>query len=255
MNPRTKTLTPGRILALAALATVLAAPAALAHKDVAFLGISSRDVTSKDARRLDLESRDGVIITMVYDDTAADEAGLRRGDVVLRFDGERVLDDQDITDQIRDHEPGDTVTIEIIRKGESMKLEATLGAHDEWGGLAAIAPSAVWSSGGSSFSYVSGWHGRPELGVHIMELNSQLAEYFGAEDDRGVLVTRVLRRSPAEDAGIRAGDVIVRVAGDRVVRSGDISDALEGRWGEDVTVEVIRNGSRKELEVMLDEED
>ena len=88
-----------------------------------------------------------------------------------------------------------------------------------------------------------------------MDLNSQLAEYFEVSDERGVLVTRVIRKSPAEEAGIKAGDVIVRAGGERVVQTGDISNALEGRWGERVEMEVVRNGSRREITVNLDAKD
>lgn len=245
-------------LALTALAVLMIVPEAKA-RDRAFLGISSRSLTGRDARNLDLDRRDGALIERVHHDTAADEAGLKKGDVIMEFDGERVFDDSDLGDMIRDHDPGDEVTIGILRDGKRKTLEATLGSQEDssfsvWGSLA---PS-LYSSGGDgpsvAFSFGGNWR-RPQLGVSIMELNSQLAEYFEVEDLRGVLITRVSRRSAAEKGGIQAGDVIVEVAGARVVKSGDIRDALEGRWGETVSVEVVRKGSRRELTVDLGDED
>jgi serine protease Do len=241
-----------RIVILTFLAAFLAAPLAMA-KEKAFLGVTSRNLTGRDVRKLALDSRDGALITQVYDNTAADDAGLRKGDVILRFDGEDVFDDDDLGEMIRDHSAGDDVTLNIIRDGKRMRLEATLGSSGDWRG--AFGGLSVFSSGDGNYSYTVGGNWRPQLGVHIMELNSQLAEYFEVEDQRGVLVTRVVRRSPAEEGGLQAGDVIVRVAGDRVVGQGDISDALEGRWGDSVEVEVVRKGSRRELTVELEDRD
>jgi serine protease Do len=238
-------------LVLVVLATLLAAPVVEA-REKAFLGVTSRSLSGSDARRLDLDQRDGALIQAVYDDTAADEAGLRKGDVVIEFDGEKVFDDDDLGDMIRDHEPGDKVSIEIIRKGRSMTLEATLGSHDDFVPMSGF----TYSTAPTVSSFFSGhWPSRPQLGVHIMDLNSQLAEFFEVEDERGVLVTRVVRRTPAAEAGLRAGDVVVEVNGERVVKSGDISDALEGMWGESVDVEIVRKGDRRTLTVELDDED
>ncbi len=243
-----------RAVLLAALAALLAAPLAMA-RDRAFLGITSRSLSGRDARNLDMDRRDGALIRQVYHDTAADEAGLEKGDVIIEFDGERVFDDDDLGEMIRDHDAGDKVSIGILRDGKEKTLHATLGSVDDWredeGRLSfAYAPYAV-----SSGSWGWGVNRRPQIGVNVMDLNSQLAEYFDASEERGVLVTRVIRRSPADRAGIKAGDVIISAAGERVMQSGDISDALEGQWGETVEVQVIRNGSRREFQVHLDDGD
>ncbi len=243
-----------RAVLLAALAALLAAPLAMA-RDRAFLGITSRSLSGRDARNLDMDRRDGALIQQVYHDTAAEEAGLKKGDVIIEFDGERVFDDDDLGEMIRDHDAGDKVSIGIIRDGKEKTLDATLGSLDDWreddGALSFSAPMPPIVGSGSW-----GWgvNRRPQIGVNVMDLNSQLAEYFNVSDERGVLVTRVTRRSPAEKAGIQAGDVIIRAAGERVVQSGDISNALEGRWGESIDVEVIRNGSRREFKVDLKDE-
>jgi len=248
-TPVTRSL-PSRALLLAVLAAALAAPLAMA-RERAFLGITSRSLSGRDARTLELDQRDGALIQTVYDDTAADKAGLKKNDVIIRFDGEKVYDDSDLGEMIRDHDAGDKVEIVIIRDGSEKTLHATLGSSEDWteGQFVSVAPLPPMPS--VSFF---GDQRRPQLGVNIMDLNSQLAEYFGVGEERGVLVTRVIRKSPADEAGIKAGDVIIRAAGERVVQSGDIGNALEGRWGERVQVEVVRNGSRREVAVSLDDE-
>jgi len=239
------------VVLLSTLAALLAAPLAMA-RDRAFLGITSRSLSGRDARNLNLDRRDGALVQQVYSGTAADEGGLKKDDVIIEFDGERVFDDNDLGDMIRDHDAGDDVSIAILRAGKEKTLQVTLGSRDTWSegqGLMSLAYAPFVSNSGS---WIWGNRNRPQIGVNVMDLNSQLADYFEVSDQRGVLVTRVIRSSPAGQAGIQAGDVIVEVAGERVMQSGDIGDALEGRSGETVEVQVIRNGSRREFQLELD---
>ena len=69
-----------------------------------------------------------------------------------------------------------------------------------------------------------------------------------------ILLTRIMRNSPAQDAGLLAGDVVIRVDDSNIRETGDISDALRGKWGETVPVTVIRKGERVEIRVVLEEE-
>lgn len=238
----------GRVAALG-VALLLACPA-LAVADHAFLGITSRSVTGEDARERGLDSRDGAIVQKVYRGTAAEKAGLKRDDIIVELGGEKVFDDQELTDMIRSHDVGESVSIGILRDGKPMTLKATLGSASDF---QEDGDGGGWVSALESF--LGGRHGDgPTLGVHVMELNSQLAEYFEVQENRGLLVTQVMRRTPAEAAGIRAGDVVTRVGGSRIYGSGDITDALAERWGEPVTVEVVRKGKPLEIQVKLEEE-
>jgi membrane-associated protease RseP (regulator of RpoE activity) len=90
------------------------------------------------------------------------------------------------------------------------------------------------------------------LGVATMGLGEQLAEYFQVPEDQGVLVTRVVEDSPAADAGLQAGDVIVAVDGKDIEDSGDLRRRVRGHDpGDTVEIEVIRKGSRKTLNATL----
>lgn len=220
---------------------------AMAWADTAFLGISSREVRGADARDLGLATADGALVERVYEGTAAEAAGLRRGDILVEFAGEKVFDDDDLTRLIRSHRAGDPVEMVVLRGGERLTLSTELGSRADYEDEA---PSG-WAAALESF--FGGGRDHPRLGVHVMELNAQLAEYFEVSDQRGVLITQVVRRSPAEEAGIRAGDVVTRVAGSRVYGTGDISDALEGRAGELVTVSLVRKGRAMEVQAQLED--
>jgi serine protease Do len=221
----------------------------------AFLGITSTGLSGDDAREAGLTSRDGAILHAVYSGTAADAAGLREGDVLLTFGGEKIFDDRDLTEMIHRREPGDAVSITLIRDGEKMTVEAVLGTRgdmegeygeDSWG--------RFWDGVSSLFGGHSGHRSGPRLGVYVDEMGEQMAEYFEVEEGEGVLLTQIMRNSPAEDAGLRAGDVVIQVDDSNIRRTGDISRALRNQWGETVQVSVIRKGDRLVIPVTLEEE-
>lgn len=107
------------------------------------------------------------------------------------------------------------------------------------------------------------------IGVTSQPLYPQLAERLGLDSDAGSLIARVVTGSPAADAGLRAGDEEVRFQGQRVVTGGDVILSVDGRRivaesdlprlisrhapGDEVTIEVLRDGDRREVEVTLEE--
>jgi serine protease Do len=91
-----------------------------------------------------------------------------------------------------------------------------------------------------------------ELGLRVVETTAQLRTALGVTADHGVLVTEVEPRGPADQSGLRAGDVVTRVAGKAVGSAADVLDALEGhRPGDEVAVEYVRHGTAKTAQVRL----
>ena len=104
-----------------------------------------------------------------------------------------------------------------------------------------------------SFAFRSG---RPRLGVELVDVTGELREHFGAKRDEGVLVGRVLPDTPAEEAGVEVGDLIVAVDGETVGRHGNLTRLLRERDGETFNIDVIRDGRPLSLTVSLpDRED
>lgn len=228
-------------------ATALQPPAtAAADAGPAFLGISSHGLSGEEARRLALSSRDGALVDEVYAGTAAEAAGLKSDDLIVEFGGKKVLDDSDLTELIRSRHPGDKVDIVVLRGKERKTLSATLGRPEDREDTETPSWARVI---GHLFGEADD---RPKLGINIMELNSQLATYFGVADGEGVLITRVATNSAAERGGLLAGDVVTRVEGRRVSASGDIGSGLRDKAGATVTVEIVRKGNRKEFKIELD---
>jgi membrane-associated protease RseP (regulator of RpoE activity) len=192
-------------------------------------------------------------ISSVADGSPADEAGLKRGDRIVEINGKDVKDAADVVDEIRSLDPGDTVKLRIERDGSERTVTATLEGRR-------VAEPRVFhfrSPGAAPFA----WHGgdmvgpsRGFLGVEVHPMSDDLREYFRAPRNAGLLVNRVVEDSPAEKAGMKAGDVIVSVDGEEIERIGDISRALRDHEpGDTVDVKVVREGSERTLKVELDE--
>ena len=96
--------------------------------------------------------------------------------------------------------------------------------------------------------------GRARLGVQLTETTPELREHLGGSADAGVLVSKVVQGSAAEDAGVEVGDLIVEVGGDQVSNTSDLRKALAQREGDVFDIEVIRNGRSLNLSVTLETE-
>ena len=234
------------------------------------IGASVRDVSADDVSERKLAGESGAIVTDVEDDTPADKAGLKAGDVIVEFDGERVRSARHLTRLVQETPSGRKVATVVSRDGSRMTL--TMAPESGRGGnvftfrgwdmpappapprppRAPMAPRAPrppvleWF-GGDDFTYSFGG-GR--LGIGIETLSEQLAAYFGAED--GVLVTSVEDDSAAEKAGLKAGDVITKIDGDAVDDSGDLLRAL-GRAEGKVEIEIVRDKKTQTVTATLEE--
>jgi serine protease Do len=228
-----------------------------------YLGIGVKDVDSESAKRLNLKDTRGVEITQVEENSPAAKAGLKEGDVVLEFNGQPVEGGEQLSRLVRETPVGRQVKLGVWRGGSMQTLNATVEAHK----------GMVMANGGGGFvmpdmdqfrtletlrnrmpdmempSFAMTFQS-PMLGVMGESLNSeeQLAEFFGVKD--GVLVKSVTRNSAAEKAGIKAGDVIVKVEDTKVSASRDITRALrEARAKKTVTVTVMR--AKKEMPITV----
>ncbi|WP_236027800.1 DegQ family serine endoprotease [Candidatus Methylacidithermus pantelleriae] len=184
----------------------------LAHGRVirGFLGVSISEVTPELATAFKLPQPTGALVEQVNPDSPAEKAGIKPGDVILEFNGNKVNDPRDLRLAVSQTQPGTRVTLKIWRDGHERVLEATLKERET--------PEA--SSGGSGGEQQPASDFIP--GVEIADLTPLLRQQFGIPPSlQGVLVTNVEPDSPAAGPGrdsLRPGDVIVEVAR-RPVRS------------------------------------
>jgi membrane-associated protease RseP (regulator of RpoE activity) len=223
----------------------------------AWLGVYLQNLTDDLREAMDLGSEEGVLIAGVAEDSPAKEAGLEEEDLVTEFDGTQVKTSSELTKLVRKHSPGDEITLKLVRDGKTKTLTVVLGKQpeDKMLGLKETTPLLNFSGvpnepGLYSFSMFSG----NRIGVRVQNLTEQLGSYFGVKDGQGALVTEVEEDTPAEKAGLKAGDVIVKVDGDDIQDTGDLMGAIsEKEKGDKAEVTVIRDHASKTFNVEVEE--
>ncbi len=239
-----------------------------------WLGIYMQTVDEDIAEAFGLEVDHGVIVNGVVEDSPAEEAGLKEEDIIVSFAGEKIWESDDISDALEDYGEGDKVELVIIRDGDKMTLNVTLEDDDgdrdyEWvyrtlGSHGAIdiisgikppkAPKALRAP--RAPRVIEYREHRGYMGVSISGLSKQLGEYFGVEKGRGALITEVVEDSPAMEAGLKAGDVIVNIEGERITDPGDVTDIMEDfEEGDEIEVTVMRDKSEKNIKLEVGEYD
>jgi S1-C subfamily serine protease len=191
----------------------------------------------------------GAIVNEVVDDSPAAESELQEDDIIIAFNGEKVTDAEELTDLVQESNPGDEVTLTVQRGNSTEEITVTLDSRryrdTHWG----------WSHAPhTSFYSGRGYDRHGYLGVSVDDLSEQLGDYFGVRDGDGALISSVEEDSPAEAAGLTAGDIIVAIDDEDVY---DASDAVElvrdYEEGDQVTIHIIRDKQRTEVTAELEE--
>jgi serine protease Do len=191
-----------------------------------YLGVNLCEVPSDRARELKLKEAYGVEITRVEEGSPAEKAGLKSGDVVLEYNGQRVEGMEQFGRLVRETPPAREVKLMISRNGATQTVTATVQTR-KLKNLATVMPNLDINMPEIRIpdmpQMFTTWRS-PMLGVEAESLGSQLAAYFGVKD--GVLVRSVAKDTAAEKAGIKAGDVITKVDGSTVTTPNELVSAL-----------------------------
>jgi len=225
-----------------------------------YLGVGVMDLGEEAGREIGLVDPHGIEITSVQSGSPADRAGLQRGDYVLTYRDERVEGQEQFARLVRETPAGRIVELGTVRDGRRRALSVEIGQREtriETRRVLEAAEEGLDRIGrdlsgltfrlGDSVPRVRIASRNRWLGVELEDVEGQLAEYFGVE--RGVLVTQVREGSPADEAGLRAGDVIVGVDGRESRSAGDIDRFLEGESGGAVSIEIVRDRSKVDVEI------
>lgn len=200
------------------------------------------------------DANSGVVVQEVRGDSPGSRAGLKEGDIVTEFDGERARSAAQFTRLVRETAPGRMVKIIVLREGKPITMDVSPDARsaddirfpnltrDIERNLHVLPRDFAFDFDFAQPTF--SWYSPRRLGVTVAPLSDQLAAYFGVK--QGVLVSDVAPGSPAETAGLKAGDVITAVRGQAVSDPGDITRELrEAESGTSVEIRVMRD--RKEV--------
>ncbi|MCS6953340.1 MAG: PDZ domain-containing protein [Bryobacterales bacterium] len=227
-----------------------------------FLGVGVAEIDAERAKALKLKEERGVEITRVEPDSPAEKAGLKKGDVVLEYNGQRVEGTEQFIRLVRETPPGRKATLLISREGQTQTVTATIGTTRDRGVFSFDLDrlqrelDRVRREAGEIRVFripdlpspLMSWR-TTLLGIEAESLSDQLADYFGVKE--GVLVRTVLKDSPAEKAGIKAGDVITRVNDRPVDSPQELSRRLREARREQKTVTLALVRNRKEMNVTV----
>ena len=220
-----------------------------------WLGVTVGDVTAEKVKELNLPGDYGAIVQEVREDSPAAKAGLEKGDVILQFAGEKVRSVAELQRLVRETPPGRKVAIEISRSGHTETLTAEMAkrSNEHWDYHFAMPNIEVPNVHIPNFNF-NMMFGGPRLGISGDELTPQLAEYFGVKQGKGVLVREVEKGTPAEKAGLKAGDVIVKVNDKEIDSIEDLRAALrsDSNQKRQVTLTIVRDRKEQTLNVQLE---
>lgn len=222
-----------------------------------YLGVDIRDITSDRMSALGLKEERGVEITMVDGDAPAGKAGLREHDVILGFNGAAVESEEQLRRLIRETPPGRTVSLDISRAGNRMRISVQLADRGKM--IADSLPRVQALPHFPEFAELPNRMDIPviavyssALGMQTENLTRQLGDFFGVKNGEGVLVRNVERGSAAEKSGIRAGDVIVRIGDEKLSDRTDVARILrKHRDGGKLGVLVMRDKKEQNLTITL----
>jgi serine protease Do len=240
-----------------------------------YLGIGAAEVDAERAKALNLKEVRGVEVKSVDENSPAAKAGLKEGDVVLEYNGQRIEGTEQFVRMVRETPVDRQVHLSIWRNGAPESLTAAIGRrpaehfaiHNEDGDdltveipgmppmpampstppMPEVAPMPPMPDMPHILSTSRSWM----LGIESETLSGQLADFFGVKE--GVLVRAVTRNSAAEKAGIRAGDVIMKVDGETVTSPREISSALRSAHTKKTfAVVVMRDKKEVTLNVVME---
>lgn len=204
-----------------------------------WLGVSIQDLDPALARNLGLDSTDGVLVSDIIPDTPAARAGVRSGDVIIRFDGKSIGDAHVLRNVVAATPVGKRVFIEVVRKGARKRLSVYISEQPKQLMRASRGHTPGKIPAGTAF-----------VGVEVTNMTARIAGQLGVNSAEGVVVTDVEVGTPAERAGLRSGDVILSIK-DRPTNSVNTYRRMASQLkpGQSIMVRINRRGNKRFLSV------
>jgi serine protease Do len=222
-----------------------------------YMGVDITDVSAERLGELKLKEEHGAEITMVDQDAPAGKAGLHEHDVIVSVNGTAVESAAQLRRMIKETPPGRVVNLGVSRDGQAMTIKVQLADRHKitvWNPQAFKMPEIPAMPPMPDFDVpisVVMVHSSLRSGLMVENITSQLGDFFGVKDGKGVLVRSVEKGGSADKAGFRAGDVIVKVNSQQVHDTSDFTHALRSSSGATASVTVIREKREQNLTLTL----
>ena len=179
--------------------------------------------------RDELKVDGGVLVDEVISESPAEKAGLKDGDIIVKMNGQKVESERDIRKLLGDLDTAKPIPLDILRDGKTLQLNVTPEKREH---------TLLGNFGGNY------------IGVDLQEMDADLARYFQASPDSGILVARVEPDSPAEKGGLKSGDVITELNGQKIKTQKDLRKGLDDvKEGENASLTILRQGKSQKITV------
>lgn len=249
-----------------------------------YLGVQTQEITRENFSKFGLNEVRGVGIEKVIENSPAANAGLQNGDVIVRFENEEITSTRKLSRLIAEVAPDHQVKLTVARGGSEREVTVTMGKRPmpkfengvfqtpippmgelpnvrvpmpklpPTGEFKTVPPMGEFKAilpmgeGINKDFFIFRGDGR-HIGAGLMPLTKQLAEYFGVNEGRGLLINDVRPDSPAAKAGLKAGDVIVEIEGKEVKGMGDLMRAMSEKKEGDLSLTIVRDRNRQTVRV------
>jgi serine protease Do len=195
-----------------------------------YLAITPQDIDENLAKALKMKNTEGALVGGVIDGGPADKAGVKRGDVIIEFDGHKVKNSTDLRNMVAQDNPGSKVPMTLLRNGKEMNVTVTLAERPRT--MAKNAEQAEQPEEKAS----------KKLGLSIQTLTSDLATQLGYQNESGVVITDVTAGGPADEAGLKSGDLIKEINQVTIKEVKDFNQAMKKVSSGDSVALLIRRG-------------
>ncbi len=196
------------------------------------LGIYIQNITQDLAESFELDNVEGILITQVVEKSPAEDAGLQRGDIVLEVDGDKVDNVANFRNRISLTPPGSNVNLTLLRDGDKKDVKVKIGKLDPG--------SLSQNQQESEFS---------KLGFSLHQLTPELAERYGYEKEKGVLISQVESGSLAHRAGLKSGDLIIQINRKSVLTVEEARKIIQNRVGNALLL-LVKSGDSTQYIVL-----
>jgi serine protease Do len=189
-----------------------------------WLGVMIQKVTPEIAKNFGLKEPEGALVSDVVEGSPADQAGIKRGDIIISYDGKPIKDMETLPKLVASTEVGKKVKVKIIREGKTLEKEVTIAELKEEELMRAKKEPEI----------------ERNLGLVVQDITPEIARHLNLKDRSGVIVTDVQPGSPAHEADIRRGDVIKEVGKKQIRNVKDFKEAIKNANLREGVVLLIR---------------
>jgi serine protease Do len=190
------------------------------------IGVYVQKLTPELAKSFGLEKSQGALVADTISGGAAEAAGIRRGDVIVKFDGKEIHEMNELPRVVASTPVGKEVEVEILREGKTLKLKLKVGElKDE------VPPPTEEKA-------------RIEMGMSVQEITPEMARQLQLKEAGGVVINQVEPGSAADEAGLQRGDIIREINGEPIRKLSDYQNAIAKVKKDEVVRLLVKRGER-----------